>query len=88
MLIIHWYIAQNVQPTFSMSVLFRRLYRTAIFSRLSEMAIAMSNFMNKFYAGRFTPEFSVSMLKKTIALFRDYVSEASKQKGKLAEKYA
>ena len=43
--------------------------------------------MNKFYAGGFTPEFSVLMLKKTIALFQDYVSEASKQKAKLAEKY-
>ena len=70
-----------------MSVLFRRLYRTAIFSRFSEMAIATSNFMNNFYASGFTPEFSVSMLKKSIALFRDYVSEASKQKRKLAEKY-
>ena len=51
------------------------------------MAIATSNFMNNFYASGFTPEFSVSMLKKSIALFRDYVSEASKQKRKLAEKY-
>ena len=30
---IHWYIAQNFQPTFSMSVLFRCSFKTAIFSR-------------------------------------------------------
>ena len=75
---IHWYIAQNFQPTFSMSVLFRRLFRTAIFSRFSKVAIATSNFMNEFYNGRFAPEFSVSMLKETIALVRDYVSETRK----------
>ena len=46
---IYQYIAQNVQPTFSMSVLFRRLFRTAIFSRFSKVAIATSNFMNEFY---------------------------------------
>ena len=28
---IHWYIAQNFQPTFSMSILFRCLFRTDIF---------------------------------------------------------
>ena len=39
------------------------------------MAIATSNFMNEFYNGGFTPEFSVSMLKETIALVRDYVSD-------------
>ena len=65
---IHWYIAQNVQPTFSMSVLFRRLFRTAIFSRFSKVAIATSNFMNEFYNGGFVPEFSVSMLKEIVAL--------------------
>ena len=75
---IHWYIAQNFQPTFSMSVLFRQLFRTAIFSRFSQVAIATSNFMNEFYNGGFTPEFSVSMLKETIALVRDYVSETRK----------
>ena len=46
---IRWYIAQNVQPTFSMSVLFRRLFRTAIFSRFSKVAIPTSIFMNEFY---------------------------------------
>ena len=75
---IYWYIAQNVQATFSMSVLFRRLFRTAIFSRFSKVAIATSNFMNKFCNGGFAPEFSVSMLKEIIALVRDYVSETRK----------
>ena len=36
------------------------------------------NFMKKFYNGRFAPEFSVSMLKETMALVRDYVSETRK----------
>ena len=39
-----------------MSVLFRRLFRTAIFSRFSQVAIATSNFMNEFYNGGFTWE--------------------------------
>ena len=65
---IHWYIAQNIQPTFSMSVLFRRSFKTAIFSRFLKVAIAASNFMNKVYNGGFAPEFSVPMLKETIAL--------------------
>ena len=47
-----------------MSVLFRRLFRTAIFSRFSKVATATSNFMNEFYNGGFAPEFSVSMLKE------------------------
>ena len=37
---IHWYIAQHFWPTFSMSVLFRRLFKTAIFDRFSKVAIA------------------------------------------------
>ena len=37
-----------------MSVLFRRLFRTAIFSRFSQVAIATLNFMNEFYNGGFT----------------------------------
>ena len=48
---------------------------TAIFSRFSKVAIATSDFMNEVYNGGFSPEFSVSMLKETIALVRDYVSE-------------
>ena len=46
---IHRYIAQNFQPTLSMSTLFRRIFSTAIFSRFSNVAIVTSNFMNKFY---------------------------------------
>ena len=65
---IHWYKAQNCQPNFSMSVLFRLSFKTAIFSRSLKVAIAMSNLMNEFYNGGFAPEFSVSMLKETIAL--------------------
>ena len=65
---IHWYIAQNFQPTFSMSVLLRRSFKTAIFSRLLKVAITTLNFMNKVYNGGFAPEVSVSMLKETIVL--------------------
>ena len=75
---VHWYIAQNFQLTFSMSVLFRRLFRTAIFSRFSKVATATSNFMKKFYNCGFLPEFSVSVFKKIIKLVRDYVSEIRK----------
>ena len=65
---IHWYIAQNIQPKFSMSVLFRPSFKIAIFSRFLQVAIAMPKFMNEFYNGGFAPEFNVSMLKETIAL--------------------
>ena len=61
-----------------MSVLFRRLLRTVIFSRFSKVAIAVSNFMSKLYNGGFAPEFSVSILKELIALVRDYASETRK----------
>ena len=61
-----------------MSVLFRRLFRTAIFRRFSEVAIATSNFMNEFYNGGFLPEFSISLFKEIIALVRDYASETRK----------
>ena len=54
-----------------MFVLFRRFFRTAIFSRFSKVVIATSNFMNEFYNGRFSPEFSVSMLKEIIAVVRE-----------------
>ena len=64
---IHWYIAQNFQSTFSMSVLFRCLFRTAIFRRFSKVAIATSNFMYEFYNSGFSPEFSVSVFKDIIA---------------------
>ena len=51
------------------------------------MAIATSNFMNEFYNGVFAPEFSVSMLKETIALVWDYVFEREEWKARLVEKY-
>ena len=70
-----------------MSVLFRRSFKTAIFSRFLKLAIARSNFTNEFYNGGFGPEFSVSVLKETFALVRDYVSETRKEKANLAEKY-
>ena len=63
------------------------LTQTAISSRFLKVAIATSNFMNEVYNGRFAPEFSVSMLKETIALVWDYVSETREWKAKLAEKY-
>ena len=61
-----------------MSVLFRRLFSTAIFSRFSKVAIASSNVMKDFYNDEFAPEFSVPMLKKTIVLVRHYVFETTK----------
>ena len=61
-----------------MYVLFRHSLKTSIFSRLLKVAIATSNFMNEVYNGGFAPEFSVSMLKETIALIWDYVSEKKK----------
>ena len=83
---IHWYIAQNLYPTFSMSVLFRDSSKTAMLSRLLMVAIATSNFMNEVYNGRFSPEFSVSMLKEIIMLVWEYVYETGKYKAKLTEK--
>ena len=61
-----------------MSVLFRRSLKTVIFSRFLKVAIATLNFMNEIYDGGFAPEFSVLMLKESMALFRDYVSETRK----------
>ena len=46
-----------------MSVIFRRLFRTAIFSKFSKVAIPTSNFMNEFYNGGFSPEFEKEMEK-------------------------
>ena len=65
---IHWYIAQNVKPTFSMSVLFRRSFKTAMFSRFLKVVIAKSNVINEVNNGGFAPQFSVSMSKEVIAL--------------------
>ena len=61
-----------------MSVLFRRSLKTVIFSRFLKVAIAMLNFMNEIYDGGFAPEFSVLMLKESMAVVRDYVSETRK----------
>ena len=41
------------------------------------VAIAMTNVMNEVYNGGFAPEFSLSMLKETIAIVRDYANEKS-----------
>ena len=70
-----------------MSVLFRRSFKTALFDRFLKVSIATSNFMNEVYNGRFAPVFSFSMLKETIALVQDYVSETRRWKPKPAEKY-
>ena len=75
---IHWYIAQNFLSTFSMSVLFRRSSKTAMFSRFLKVAITASNFMNEVCNGGFSPELNVSMLKEIIALVRHYVYETRK----------
>ena len=61
-----------------MSILFRRCFKTAIFSRFLKVAIATSDFMNEVYNGKFVPEFSVSMLKETISLVRDYAYKTRK----------
>ena len=45
----------------------------------------MSNSMNKVYNDESTPDFSVSMLKETISLLRDYIHETRKEKTKLAK---
>ena len=49
--------------------------------------MATSKFMKEFYNGGFAPEFSVSMLKETIAQVRDYVSATKEKEGKLAGRY-
>ena len=48
---IHWQITQTFQCTFSMSVLFSRSCKTAIFNRFFKVAIATSNIINKVYNG-------------------------------------
>ena len=75
---VHWYIPQNFQPTFSMSVLFKRCSKTAMFSRFLKVAIAMSNFRNESIMADFSPEFSVSVLKEITTLVREYVYETRK----------
>ena len=75
---IHCYIAQSVQFTFSISVLFRCFFQIAIFSRFLMVAIATSNFLNEVENDKFVPEFSVSIVKEIITLVRDYESENKK----------
>ena len=58
---IHRYIAQNLQRTFFMSVLFRSSFKTAIFRRFLKVDTATSSFINEFYKAGFATEFSVSM---------------------------
>ena len=58
-----------------MPVLFRRSFKTVIFSGFLKVATATSNIMKEVYNGGFAPKFSVSILKETIALVWDYVSE-------------
>ena len=60
-----------------MFVLFRRSFKTVIFSRFLKAAIATSNLINKVDNGEFASEFSVSLSKETIALVRDYAYETS-----------
>ena len=45
-----------------MSVLFRRSFKTAIFSRFLKVAIATSNFMNEVYNGGFFIVFVVVII--------------------------
>ena len=61
-----------------MFVLFRRSSKTAMLSRFLKVAIATSNLTNEVYNGRFSPEFSVSKLKKIIVLVREYAYETRK----------
>ena len=70
-----------------MSILFRRSFKTSIFSRLLKVTMATSNIMTEVYIGGIVPEYSVSMLKETIALVWHYVYETRKEKAKLAERY-
>ena len=49
-----------------------------MFRRFLKVAIAKSNFINEVYNGRFTPEFSVSIVREIIALVSDFVYETRK----------
>ena len=60
---IHLHIAQNFQSTFSIFVLFRCLFRTAIFSRFSMVDMATSDFIfcfHIYFAASFVSYFLVS----------------------------
>ena len=77
---IHWYIALNFSPIFSMSVILKLSFKTIIFSRFFNKAVATSNFMSEVYNGGFGRKFSVLRIKETIALLRVYVYETRKWK--------
>ena len=49
-----------------------------MFSRVLNVAIATSNFMREIYGGGFAPDFSAAMLKETIVLVQEYISENKK----------
>ena len=66
------YIAQSIQPTLGS-------FKTVIFSTFLKVAMATSNFMNEVYNGGFAPEYNLSILKDTIALFQDYVYGSKNQ---------
>ena len=69
---IHWYLAQNLPfPCLSYLDALLRLPSLAD----SQTWLWTSNFMNECYNGRFAPEFSVSVLKETMVLDPDYVTE-------------
>ena len=62
----HQHIAQNFQPTFSMSKMDRCFFKTALFTRFLKVVTATSNLIIKVYNGGFVTEFSVSVLKETM----------------------
>ena len=63
-----------------MSVLFRRCFKTAIFSRFLKVAIATSNFIDEFYNAGYVPEFNAQMLKKSSIQFETmYLKLANKK---------
>ena len=78
-----WYTAQNFQPTFSTSVFSRSLFKIAIFARSLKMAIATSIFMNERYDDGFAPEFSISVLKRIMALVPSYICETKEIKSNM-----
>ena len=70
-----------------MSILFRRSFKTSIFSRFLKMAMETSNIITEVYIDGIVSGYSVSMLKETIALVWHYVYETRKEKAKLADRY-
>ena len=75
---INSYIAQKLQPTFSISLLFRRCFESTIFSRFFVVTIATSHFLNEVYNSGFASGFSVLVFKKTTVAVQSYVYETRK----------